>query len=179
VKALKNLGYALVLGVLALALVGLYLPGDVAVERRLTVAATPERLFPLLEGAQSLARWSPWLIPGPGQQRTFDGPASGVGLSLRWEGGTFPMVSGSYEITEVDARRRVGLRLQLPFLGKTHSTLALYPAATPGETEVVWRLYDQVGFNLVRRLLWLAADPLLGPQLERGLENLRTLAGYR
>lgn len=178
-KALKNLGYALVLVVLALALVGLYLPSSVAVERRLTIAAEPGTLFSLLTGAQALARWSPWLPAGPGLRRTFDGPASGVGSSLRWEGGTFPMVFGSYEITEIDAERRVGLRLQLSVLGKVHSTLELNPATAPGSTEVAWRLYDEVGFNLPRRLLWLAADPALGPQLERGLDNLRALAGHR
>ena len=178
-KALKNLGYALALVVLALALVGLYLPSSVSVERRLTIAAAPEALFPLLDGAPAFARWSPWLIPGSGVRQTLGGPASGVGSSLQWEGGVFPMGSGRYEVTEIDAQHRVGLRLHLPLLGKTHASLELYAASAPGSTEIAWRLDDEVGFNLPRRLLWLLADLALGPQLERGLDNLRALAASR
>ena len=178
-KALKNLGYALALVMLALALVALYLPSSVAVERRLTIAAAPETLFPLLDGAEAFARWSPWLLPGSGVRPILGGPANGVGSSLRWEGSAFPVGSGHYEVTEIDAQRRVELLLHLPLLGKTHASLELYAASAPGSTEIAWRLYDEVGFNLPRRLLWLLADLTLGPQLERGLDNLRVLAGSR
>lgn len=178
-KALKNLGYVLVLVVLGIALVGLYLPSSVSIERRLEIAASPEALFPLLDSPQAFTRWSPWATPGAAVRYAFDGPASGVGSSLQWDGGAFPMGSGSYTITEVEDRRRVALRLHLPLLGKTHSTLELSPAANAGTTQVAWRLQDEVGFNLLRRLLWLVADFTLGPQLERALDSLRAHAERR
>ena len=178
-KALKNIGYVLLLVVLGLALIGLYLPGGVSVERRLEIAAPPAALFPLLDSPQAFTRWSPWSTPGAGVRYGFDGPATGVGATLQWQGGAFPMGSGSYTITDIDPDRRVEMRFLHPLLGKTHSTLEL--AATPDAagTLVAWRFYDDVGFNLPRRLLWLLADLTMGPQLERGLDNLRALAGRR
>ena len=178
-KALKNLGYVLLLVVLSLALIGLYLPGSVSVERRLTIAAAPEVLFPLLDSPQAFTHWSPWSTPGADVRYAFDGPTEGVGASLQWEGGAFPMASGSYTITAVEDRRRVELRLQLPLLGKTHSTFELSPTPDAKATLVIWRFRDDVGFNLPRRLLWLVVDATLGPQFERGLENLRALGEHR
>lgn len=178
-KALKNLGYLLLLGVLGLALVGLYLPSSAAIERRVTIAATPNALFQLLEDPQSFPHWSPWSNPGADVRYAFDGPASGVGSSVQWEGGAFPMSSGSYTITRTEPDRRVSLRLQLPLLGKTQSTLEIEPSPEAGRTQVVWRFYDDVGFNLPRRVLWLLADVTLGPQFERGLGKLRAVAERR
>ena len=178
-KALKNLGFVLLLGVLILALVGLFLPGAIAVERRLTVGATPETIFPLLDNPQAFTRWSPWSTPGSNIRYAFEGPVSGVGASLHWEGGAFPMASGDYTITEVEPQQRVALRMHLPLLGKTHSTLELYPGPDAGSTQVAWRFHDDVGFNLLRRLLWLVVESSLGPQFERGLANLQAVAERR
>jgi len=175
-KALKNLGFVLLLGVLILALVGLFLPGAITVERRMIVAATPEVLFPLLDNPQAFTRWSPWATPGSEVRYAFEGPVSGVGASLHWEGGAFPMASGHFTITEVEPQRRIALRMHLPLLGKTHSTFELYPGPDTGSTQVAWRFHDDVGFNLLRRLLWVAVESSLGPQFERGLANLRALA---
>jgi hypothetical protein len=179
VKALKNLGYVLVLLVLGLALVGLYLPGTAAVERRLTIAATPDVLFPLLDSPPAFTRWSPLATPGTTVRYAFDGPANGVGAGLSWEGGTFPLNAGSYTITAVEDLRRIELRVHLPLLGKTHSRIDVRPVGGTGATEVDWSFHDDVGFNLPRRLLWLLADLTLGPRLERGLDNLRDLAERR
>lgn len=178
-KALKNLGYLLLLILLGLALVGLYLPSGVSVERRLTVAAPAGVLFPLLDNPRELARWLPWSTPGTDVRYAFDGPPGGVGAGLHWEGGALPMSSGSATVTQVEPERRVEMRLYLPLLGKMQSALEVYPAPDAGSVQVSWRLYDDVGFNLLRRLLWLLADPVIGPPLERGLDNLRDLAERR
>jgi hypothetical protein len=179
VKALKNLGYVLVLLVLGLALVGLYLPGSVSIERRLAIAASPEVLFPLLDSPPAFTRWSPLATPGTTVRYAFDGPANGVGAGLSWEGGAFPLGSGSLTITGLEEPQRIELRVHLPLLGKTHSQFELRPAATAGATEVAWSFHDDVGFNLPRRVLWLLADLTLGPRLERGLDELRSLAERR
>lgn len=178
-KTLKNLGYVLVLLVLGLTLVGLYLPGTVSIERRLTIAATPDILFPLLDSPPAFTRWSPLAKPGTTVRYAFDGPANGVGAGLSWEGGAFPLHAGSYTITAVEDLSRVELRVHLPLFGKTHSWLEVRPAGDSGATEVAWSFQDDVGFNLPRRLLWLLADLALGPRLERGLDNLRGLAERR
>lgn len=178
-KVLKNLGYVLLLILLGLALVGLYLPSGVSVERRLMIAAPAATVFPLLGDPPALTRWAPWSTPGADVRYAFEGPANGPGAGLHWEGGAFPLSEGSATFTQVEPERRVELRLHLPLLGKVHSALELAAAPGAGGTEVSWRLYDDVGFNLPRRLLWLLVDPAMGPQLERGLDNLRVLAERR
>ena len=178
-KVLKNLGYALLLAVLLFALIGLFLPSSITVERRLTIEAKAETLFPLLDSPEAFTRWSPWSTPGSEVRYGFEGPASGVGAGLRWEGGAFPMGSGNYLITQVERPRRVDLRMQLPLLGKTHSAFELYQGPDDQSTQVAWRFYDDVGFNLFRRFLWLVVESTLGPQFERGLGNLKALAERR
>lgn len=175
-KLLKNLGYFLSVLLLGLALLGLFLPGTVRIERRLTVEARPAALVALLSGPQEFVRWAPWGLSNPGTETVAEGPQTGPGARLRWSGAPLPTQDGWLEVLEVTPDRRVRTRMQLGLYGIVTSTFDLYPASRAEDTQVAWTVEADYGFNLIRRYVALRFESIIGPDLERGLANLRVLA---
>lgn len=64
---------------ISLALFALYVstrPSSSRVVRSLTIDATPERLFGLINDFHEWAAWSPWDKMDPNLKRTYEGPAA-------------------------------------------------------------------------------------------------------
>ena len=54
------------------------------VQRSTTVQAPPGRLFEQVEDFHRGPAWSPWEDLDPAMQRTYGGPAKGVGSTYAW-----------------------------------------------------------------------------------------------
>lgn len=61
-------------------------PKTFRVERSALIGAPPGAIFPYVNDFHLWVRWSPFEKLDPNLQRTFSGPASGVGTSYRWLG---------------------------------------------------------------------------------------------
>ncbi|MCU0970793.1 MAG: SRPBCC family protein [Gammaproteobacteria bacterium] len=175
-KLLKNLGYLLSVLFLGLALLGLFLPSTVRVERRLTVDANPADLVALLASPTEFVRWSPWGLSAAGTDTETDGPQAGPGARLRWSGAPLPTRHGWQEVLEVTPDRRVRTQMRLGLYGTVTSTFDLYPSSGEPGTQVAWTFEADYGFNLIRRYVALGFESIIGPDLEHGLANLRVLA---
>jgi hypothetical protein len=175
-KLLKNLAYLLSVLFLGLALLGLFLPHTARVERRLTVEAEPAAVVALLISPNAFLRWSPWGLSTPGTRTETSGPEAGRGARVGWAGAPLPTGYGWQEVLEVTPERRVRTRMRLGLYGVVTSTFDLYPAPGGGGTQVAWTFEADYGFNLIRRYFALGFDSVVGPELERGLDNLRVLA---
>jgi hypothetical protein len=175
-KLLKNVGYFVSVIFLGLALLGLFLPSNVRVERRLTVAATPTALVGLLSSPQAFVRWAPWGLSNTETDTAAEGPPTGTGARVRWNGAPFPARNGWQEVIEVAPDKRVRAQMRLGLYGMVTSTFDLYPASGEEGTQVAWIFEADYGFDLIRRYAALGFESLVGPELERGLANLQVLA---
>ena len=54
-------------------------PAAFAIERKTTVAATPEAIYPMISDFHEWQKWSPWDALDPKMARTYEGAASGTG----------------------------------------------------------------------------------------------------
>ena len=70
--------------------------------------------------------------------------------------------------------RHVGLELDFGAQGKSKSAIEFEPAA--GGTKVTWTLDMDLGAGPVGRYFGLFLDGMIGPDYERGLGRLKTLA---
>lgn len=175
-KLLKNIGYRLSVLLLGLALLGLFLPSTARVERRLMVEAPPADVIALIASPQEFLRWSPWGLSTAGTQAELEGPPSGPGARARWNSGPLPTGYGWQEVVEITPDRRVRMQMQLGLYGAVTSTFDLHQTAGEAGTQVAWTFEVDYGFNLAGRYLALGFEALIGPDLERGLANLRVLA---
>ena len=148
------------------------------VVRSVSIAADPARVHALVDDFHEWAAWSPWEGLDPKLQRTYSGPASGVGARYAWQGNR-RAGSGSMEITG-STSRAVDIQLVFlkPFAATNHVWFNLRPTEVeraPG-TAVEWRMRgEQKGvWGVVGRLLPM--DRLIGKDFEKGLARLKAVA---
>lgn len=113
----------------------------------------------------------------PRMQKTFEGPAAGVGQSFSWSGqdaGT-----GTLAIIESVDGQKVGMKLQFVKPMASTATCTLTVAATPAGSLVTWSMEGH--HNFIGRALGLlmGMDRMLGADLEKGLDRLKSLAEGR
>src|SRR4051812_39922986 len=86
---LKIVGIAIV--VLLVVVVGILIyaatkPNDFRVERRLTIKASPERIYAQIADFKAWQAWSPYEKKDPDMKRTLSGAPSGKGAVYEWDG---------------------------------------------------------------------------------------------
>lgn len=160
-----------VLIVLAVA-VSFLMPGSVTVERRITIQATPEQTFALLNSFERFNQWSPWFALDPDATYQYEGPATGIGAKMSWVGND-AVGSGGQEIIGSTPHSLVQVRLRFGDMGEP---LAQYHIkAVDGGTEVVWTFEQEFGLNPLFRLMGPMFDSTIGTDYERGLAQMKTL----
>ena len=168
-KVLIGLGAVVVV----LAVVGLFLPRTVHVERSAVVAAPAATVFTVLNGFHQFGKWAPWPELDPNMKTTFDGPDAGVGAKYAWSGND-QVGTGSQEI--VESRPFSLVKSKLVFGGfegaDDFATFALTPEGQG--TRVVWSFDGDNKYNVLSRYFGLMMDAFIGPDYEKGLAKLKT-----
>lgn len=147
------------------------LPGRAEVERSIEIAAAPADVFAFVNSPAGFDTFNPFRADDPGLVTTYEGPAAGVGATLRWHG---KQGDGAQTILASQANTRVDMALDLGAMGKPSQSFVLEPTATG--TRLTWRTEAKFGPNPIARVFGLGMDGMLGPVYERGLSDLKTLA---
>jgi hypothetical protein len=170
-KILKWLGGILVGLLVVLLVVGLCLPRKFRVERRIVIDAAPDRIHRLVNRFREWPAWTAWNENRyPGMQVSFVGPDEGVGAKYHWTGEASG--TGDMEITASDPAR--GIEYDLSFEnGEMLSTGAIEYVPEGESTRVTWHAAGDLGWNPVGRYFGLLLDGMMGPDLEKGLANLK------
>jgi hypothetical protein len=118
----------------------------------------------------------------PNAHYTITGPVAGVGAKESWVGDPKTVGSGSQEIIESKPDESVTMALDFGDMGKARARFLLSPDGKG--TRVTWTLDTQaplaldgqLPFNVIGRYIGLFMDKMVGPDYERGLKQLKTLA---
>ncbi len=172
-RGLKTALMAAAVLAVVLALGGFFLPSRVAVVRDTVIQAPPGKVFSWIEDLHRYRRWQPWTELDPETRFEFKGPAAGTGAKMYWISEHPGVGTGSVEITEAVAPRRVVLAVDYGDTGRAVQTLELAPVAEG--TRVRWRFEMDVERDLVARYLGLLFDRWLGAEYEKGLARLKAL----
>lgn len=148
--------------------------GSYEVARTTTISAEPARVHALVDDFHEWPAWSPWEDLDPDLQRTYTGPASGVGAHYAWQGNR-KAGQGTMEITgSTPERVDIDLLFMKPFDSASKVTFELVP--TGAGTEVTWRMRGE------QKGLWgvlgkvVSMDRLVGKDFEKGLARLKVAA---
>lgn len=147
-------------------------PDTFRIERSVTINASPEKVFALIDDFHSWSKWAPQDRDDPTMQRSYSGAAAGEGAVCDWTS-KGSAGAGEMRITEGAASSRVlvSAEWKRPFQVRNLNDFSLTPA---GEgTRVTWRL---MGTNLyVMRLMevFVGVSGLIGRHLDSGLRNLK------
>lgn len=170
----KKLFGGLIAVILFILVVGLLLPSKVHVERSIVINAPPSTVFALINDFRKFNLWSPWAKLDPNTQYTFSGPDSGVGAKMAWHSENRDVGSGQQQILASTPDQHIQTALNFGDMGTAFATFDL--AATDAGTRVTWGFDNDNGYNIIGRYFGLMMDKMIGPDFERGLANLKTLA---
>lgn len=168
---LKKILVALVAIVLLVVLSGFLLPTTWNVERSVTIDSGPERIYPLVSDLRRWPQWVAWTRESdPTLTHTFGGAPQGDGAVMEWRSDR--MGRGQLTITESHPEKGVKYRLLVEDRQlESHGSIEF--AADGKGTRVTWRDAGDLGFGPIARYLGIMIDPALGPDLQRGLDELK------
>jgi hypothetical protein len=149
------------------------------VERKLAVAAPADLVFGVLNDLHQFAGvfvlfGSPLGTADPDMQKTFEGPAAGVGQSYAWSGKKAG--KGKMTIEESVPGQKMGMKLEFVEPMASTATFALTVAGTEGGSVVAWSMDGNHNFIGKAFALFMDMDKMLGADIEKGLAQLKTVA---
>ena len=149
-------------------------PDRFRVQRSTTIAAPPERIFPLLNDLRSHGRWSPWEKKDAAMKRTYSGAETGRGAVYEWDGNR-NIGKGRMEITETSPPSKVTFKLDFfrPF--EAHNIAEFTLTDRGGATDVTWAIHGPSPFLSKVMGLLCNMDRMIGREFEIGLANLKTI----
>lgn len=169
-----------VLLIIAVALAALLLfaatrPDTFLIQRSVSINASAERLFPLINDLRQFNTWNPFALKDPNAQTTYRGPASGVGAIHTFDGNK-EVGTGSIEITGATAPRQVSMRLRMtaPMAADNAITFTLVPQGPA--TQVTWAMEGKSPFLARLVCLFFNMDRMVGGEFETGLAALKRRA---
>jgi len=147
-------------------------PSTFHVERMVTIKASPERVFPLINNLHNWPRWAPQDREDPTMKRTFSDAASGVGATSKWSG-SGNTGQGLMTITESDPPRSVTIAVdwQRPFAVRNINEFHVEPDASG--SRVTWSMTGPNLFIMKLMSVFTNTDRMMGQHFERGLQNLK------
>lgn len=152
---------------------GFLLSGEYQISRSTVVAASADKVYPLVAEPKRWKEWSVWNRRDPGMAITYSGPESGAGA--RWEWKSASEGDGRMTFTAAEPGKRAAYELYFPDFDTTSTgELTLTPEGQG--TRVTWSMKGSMGGNPLMRWMGLAMDRMVGPDFEGGLANLKTLA---
>lgn len=174
IKILAVLAVLLVVFIVVVAL----RPAEFRVERGTVVAASPATVFAQVNDLRAWQEFSPWAKLDPNAKATFAGPETGVDSSFAWAGNK---EVGEGRMTIVESRPGELVRFRLEFLKPFKATNeAVFTFKPEGSgTAVSWSMTGKNNFLFKAVGLFIDCDKMVGPQFERGLASLKTLAEAR
>ena len=172
---LRKLGIGTVAVLGALALFVATRPAAFHIERSTTIAAPPERVFPLVNDLHAWLRWSPYEKKDPAMKRSYSGPQAGEGAVYGWDGND-DIGAGRMTITGSAPNQRVAIRLEFTRpMTATNEVEFLFQGSGDG-TRVVWAMDGRNGFLGKLISLLLDMDAMVGADFEAGLAALKAAA---
>ena len=174
---LKKIAVAVVVALVVLLLFATTRPDNFRVERRIVVQAPAEKIQPLIADFHRWGDWSPWERLDPALQRTFGGPASGVGSTYAWKGNK-DVGSGRMEIKDAQpAKVAIQLDIIEPYEG--HNTAEFTLAPQGSGTEVAWVMFGPMPYVSKLMSVFVSMDSLIGKDFEKGLAQMKAVAEGR
>jgi hypothetical protein len=149
-------------------------PDTFTLQRSASIAATPERLYPLIADVKAFNTWNPWLRKDPKSKLSYEGPGSGVGSAYAWQ--SDQLGSGRMEVTELTPTSRVAMKLQFFEPMSTTNTVEFKLQPQGAQTNVTWTMNGPMPYLSKLISLFVSMDRMVGPDFEAGLANLKAAA---
>lgn len=176
IKILLTIVSLIVLALAALMAVASTRPDTFRVERSITIAATPDKIQPLINDMQRFNTWNPFNKKDPSMKASYRGPAAGPGAAYDFSG-DHNVGKGSIEIVAPSGPDTVSMRLHMiePMEGLNNIDFKLQPEGG-NATRVTWAMHGPVPFVAKVMHVVFDVDKMIGKDFDAGLASLKAIA---
>ena len=175
-KALKIIGLALV-GIIALMLItGLFINGDYAIEREVTINKPKQEVFDFVKYLKNQNKFSVWAKIDPAMKTEFRGEDATVGFVSAWDSQNPDAGKGEQKIVKIDEGNRIDYEIHFikPF-ESTDFAYMTFESSPENATKVKWGFRGTMKYPMNLMLLFTDMEKMLAPDLQNGLNNLKTI----
>lgn len=169
-KFLKIAGLTLLVTIILLAIVSLFLPSKIHVERTTEITVPAKVVFDQVNTLKNWKNWSHWDKVDPNMKSEYEGPESGAGAMHSWSSTHRSVGNGS--LTIVESTEPTHIITSLSFEGSDVSLGGWHFVEADGITMVT--LYMNLEFGFIGRLFpGLMMNEWLGEDFEKALAGLK------
>ena len=150
-------------------------PKTFHVRRSVTIKASPEKIFALVNDFHNWTGWAPQDKEDPTMTRTYSGAAKGKDAISDWDS-TGSAGKGRMTITESVPNKMISINVDFvkPFEAHNVNEFTLEPAGT--STNVTWTMNGTNLYIMKIMSVFRNMDSVIGRHFESGLDNLKTFA---
>ena len=172
-RILKIIGISLVAIVLLIAVVGLFLPSTVSLERSIVVNATAEKIYEQVNVLKNWEQWNPFLKMDPKSKIAYNDIPAGAGATYTWASDK----TGEGTMTILNSTPYSSVKFQLEFKGQGLSQSEFhFDQAGANATKVIWSFSSDIGNNPFSRVFWTFGTTMMGDAFDSGLKDLKAQA---
>jgi uncharacterized protein YndB with AHSA1/START domain len=164
----------IVLALAVIALMASQRPDTFRVSRSATIAAPPEKIFPLINNLREFDTWNPYSRKDPQMKSSYGGPSSGPGARSDFD--SRKAGSGSLEIVQATPPSEVKMHLNMTAPMKADNTVIFTLAPQANDTEVTWAMEGSAPFLARCMGVIFNMDKMVGTDFEAGLASLKARA---
>ncbi len=176
-KTIIKIFYWAVGTIVLLLLISLILPKTYKVERVVYIRSNPNVIYALTSNFDLWHTWTAWTKESDSTVSFMvTGEPAKVGTSMKWDGEI--LGHGEMVLTELIPGQLTGYDLSFD-AGKYRSKGKIVIESQGDSSKVSWLDEGDLGYNPINRYMGLFMDRMMGPDFEKGLAKLKTVAELR
>lgn len=150
-------------------------PAEFTIVRSTKIAASPSKVFPLVNNLRMWQLWSPWEKLDPQMNKVYEGSDEGAGATYAWNGNN---KVGEGRITILDSKPSDQIDIRLDFIRPFKATNDVEFTFKPegNATNVTWKMDGRNSFMAKAFCMFMNMDKMVGADFEKGLAAMKAEA---
>lgn len=170
-KLLQKSLFAIPVIIIAIALLGFFLPNNYEISRRIVVEASPAEVHSMVANLENWVHWNPWQTQDADMLITIGELSQGVGASQSWQG---EKGSGKLVFTKVEPNRSIDYDLSFDESMHAKANIAYLPGEeNDNSTEIIWEMQGTIDTPVIGSLFALIIRKMVAKDFDQGLDNLK------
>lgn len=179
-KALKRIGFAILLLLVAVLTLAVFVPKDCEVQRQITINRPASEVFEYVKYLKNQDKFSAWSNLDPVMKRAYYGQDGEIGFVSTCKSKRPDLGKREHKIVAIEDGKRIDYEWNLtkPFKSTYRAYLITEPIG-PSETRVTWGFSGDMGYPGNLRLLALDVEDAVGSDFESSLGKLKRIMESR
>lgn len=173
-KRLKKFLFFLLTLVALWLISALFINGKFEVIRSVEISRSNDDVFDYIKFLKNQSEYSTWAAMDPDMKRDYEGTDGEVGFISSWNSKNENVGTGEQEI--IGIKEGIQIDYELRFLKPENRTANAYMSTVEideSHTKVNWGFTGKIPYPFNVMILFMNFDEQLGPDLEKGLNNLK------